>query len=98
MVIILVRFMQIGRARESWQIHKHIHSFFDQPNHIFFLGLTNRFEHVVRKPSNFTMEIHTEANNAEFKEEEFPFAVFITTSSRRPTSCSVKVLVEGHSL
>ena len=76
--------MQIGRARESWQIHKHIHRFFDQPNHTFFFRLTNRSEHVVRKPSNFTMEIPTEAKNAESKVEEFPVAMFITTSSRRP--------------
>ena len=98
MILILVPFMQIGRARESWQIHKHFHRFFDKPNHTFLFRLTNRSEHVVRKPSNFTMEIPTEANNAESKVEEFPVAMFITASSRRPASCSVTVVVEGHSL
>ena len=42
------------------------------------------------------MEIPPHANNAESKVEKFPVAVFITTSSRRPTSCPVTVLVDGH--
>jgi len=65
----------------------------------FFFGLykpvrTGRWKNT----SNFTMEVPTEANNAESKVKKFPVALFITTSSRRPASRSVTVSVEGHSL
>ena len=39
MILILVRFMQIGRARESWQIHKALARFMDLPA----LACTSRF-------------------------------------------------------
>jgi len=59
--------------------------FFDERNHTFFLwSLQTGSNKLVGRPSNFSIEIPTQTNNAESKVEKFPTAVFITTSARRP--------------
>jgi len=67
-------------------------------NRITHLALQSGSNRLVGTISNFSMGIPTQTNNAESKVEKIPVAVFITTSTRRPASCSVTVSVEGHSL
>jgi len=46
MILMLVRFMQIGRARESWQIyHKALARFMDLPAHALY-GFASSRVHV----------------------------------------------------